>query len=488
MRTLRWPQSYGSVKTRVMSDRLYRICVAVALAVYFVFLLRNGSFVVGGADSAGYFSEARLIAQGRLSLPVEPMQRMQLDATWTDAFPPGGFRPRGRELVPTYPVGFPLHIAAASVFGWDTAPFLLMPLGAVGCLILMMAIAGELGLPRWARVAAAAALAGLPPFLVNAIQPMSDVVSLFWCLLAMWCAMRGNRAAGVAFAIAVLVRPTNLLLAPAVFVAGRRQWWWIVLAGLPFGIGLLVLQWTLYGNALSTGYGGVGEMLALANFPLSFPSYAKWLLLLATPLAFPLGLIASRGHRLLVAAWFAPFLAFYSFYGEHGSWGVLRFLLPAIPALLLGALLWIVRVRLAFVLAAVLVLVPAWQSRRLNVLATQDAEQIYRNTVRWAEPQFPSDSLVIAGLLSGAFLYHAHRFTVNWPAVDAERFQRMRAYAGVAGMRWYAVISDAELQPDAFLSRYPGRWTPVARYRDITLWCLECGGVSSMHSKNRRLN
>lgn len=446
----------------------HRLLLGMALAAYFALLVRNGSFVVGGADSAGYFSEARLIASGRLALPVEPMERMGLDAAWTDAFPPGGFRPRGRELVPTYPIGFPLHVAAASVFGWDTTPFLLMPLAAAGCLVLMIAIAGELGLPLWARVVAAAALAALPPFLVNAIQPMGDVVSLFWCLLAMWCALRGNRAAGVAFAIAVLVRPTNLLLAPAVFVAGRRQWRWIVLTALPFGIGLLVLQRTLYGSALSTGYGGVGEMLALANFPLAFPSYAKWLVLLVTPLAFPLGL-----RRGLLAVWFLPFLAFYSFYGEHGSWGVLRFLLPAIPPLLLGALLWIVRVRLAYVLAAVLVLVPAWQSRRLHVLATKDAEQIYRNTVRWAEPQLPQDALVIAGLLSGAFLYHANRFTVNWPAVDGERFQQMRAYAGVAGYRWYAVISGAEMTPEAFLSRYPGRWTPVARYRDITLWRLE---------------
>ena len=451
-----------------MSERLYRISLGIALLAYLVLLLRNGSFVVGGADSAGYFSEARLITQGRLTLPVEPMQRMQLDATWTDAFPPGGFRARGRELVPTYPIGFPLHIAAASFFGWDTAPFLLMPLAAIGCLILMIAIARELGLARWARVVAAATLAALPPFLVNAIQPMSDVVSLFWCLLALWFAMRGRRVAGVAFAIAVLVRPTNLLLAPALFVAGNRR---VFVAAIPFGVALLILQYTLYGHAFTTGYGGIGEQLSLANFPLAFPSYAKWLVALM-PLAFPLGLIAERGKRALIAAWFAPFFAFYCFYGEHGSWGWLRFLLPAIPAVILGALLWIVRVKLAVVLAAIMVIVPAWQSARLHVFATKANEQIYRDTVRWAEPQLPRDSLVIAGLLSGAFLYHANRFTVNWPAVDAERFQRMRAYAGVAGLQWYAVISDAEMKRDACASRYPGNWVEVSRYRDITLYRL----------------
>ncbi len=476
MRTLRWPQSYGRVKTRVMSERLYRISLAVALLAYFVLLLRNGTFVVGGADSAGYFNEARLIRQGRLSLPVEPMQRMQLDASWTDAFPPGGFRPRGRELVPTYPIGFPLHIAATP---W---PFLIMPLAAIGSLVLMISIADTMGLPRWARVCAASALAAFPPFLVNAIQPMSDVVSLFWGLLAMWLAMRGNRMAGVAFGIAVLVRPTNLLLAPALFIAAERRAGFsppgrpegrptlsIALTALPFGIALLVLQHTLYGNAFTTGYGGIGEQLALANFPLAFPSYAKWLVLLLTPLVFPLGLI---NKRALIAVWFLPFLAFYSFYGEHGSWGWLRFLLPAIPALILGALLWITRIKLALILAAIMVLVPAWQSRELHVFATKHDEQIYRDTVRWAEPQLPRDSLVIAGLLSGAFLYHANRFTVNWPAVDAERFQRMRAYAGAANLHWYAVISDAEMKRDAFASRYPGPWTEVSRYRDITLYRL----------------
>ncbi|HEY0372168.1 MAG TPA: hypothetical protein VGD79_09205 [Thermoanaerobaculia bacterium] len=444
-----------------MQTRTFRLLLAAGLAAYFVLLLRNSTFVVGGADSAGYFSEAKLIASGRLALAVEPMQRMQLDSSWTDAFPPGGFRPRGRELVPTYPIGLPVHIAAvASVGGWEVAPFLLMPLAAVGCLMLMIAIGRELELPRWAQVVAAAALAAFPPFLVNAIQPMSDVVSLFWCLLAVWLSVRGSRAAGVAFAIAVLVRSTNLLLG---LVMMRRRPGWVIATAAPFGIALLVLQWQLYGHPLKTGYGGVGEMLAWSNFPLAFPSYAKWLVLLATPLGF-------FTKRTLILAWFLPYLAFYSFYSEHGSWGVLRFLLPAIPALIFGALLWIVRVKLAMGLAAILVLVPAWQSRRLHVFATKDAEQIYRNTVQWAEPQLPPDSLVIAGLLSGAFLYHAHRFTVNWPAVDAERFQRMRAYAGVAGLRWYAVLSDAEMKRDAFASRYPGPWVEVSRYRDITLY------------------
>jgi hypothetical protein len=459
-----------------LTEGLYHAVVktlfAAALAAYFALLVWNSSFVVGGADSAGYFSEARLLTEGRLSLPVQPMQRMQLDATWTDAFPPGGFRPRGRELVPTYPIGFPLHIAAASIFGWKIAPFLLMPLAAIGCLILMIAIAKELGLSPWARVAAAAVLAAFPPFLVNAIQPMSDVVSLFWCLLAMWLEMRGSRATGVAFAIAVLVRPTNLLLAPAIFVAGRRRWLWIALTALPFGVALLALQYVLYGSAFTTGYGGVSEMLSFAHFPKSFPHFSKWLMLLLTPLAFPFGLSATRGHRVLIAGWFVPFLAFYSFYGEHGTWGVLRFLLPAIPALILGAMLWIARLKLAHLLAVLMVIVPAWQSYRLRIFTTKHDEQIYRNTVRWAEPQLPPDSLVISGLLSGAFLYHANRFTVNWPAVDGERFQRMRAYAGVAGLQWYAVISDAEMKRDAFESRYPGRWTVVSRYRDITLYRL----------------
>jgi hypothetical protein len=317
---------------------------------------------------------------------------------------------------------------------------------------------------------------------VNAIQPMSDVVSLFWCLLAIRMGLRGNRATGVAFAIAVLVRPTNVLLVPAlVWIVARdplpvargtghglRATIWLGITGLPFAIALLVLQHVLYGSALRSGYGGVGELIALAYFPLSFPNFAKWLLLLL-PIPFPLGLI---GKRLLIAAWFLPFFAFYSFYSEHAGWGVVRFLLPGVPALILGALLWISRVKLAYALAAVMVIVPAWQARRLHVFATKQEEQIYRNTVRWAGPQLPRDSLVIAGVLSGAFLYHGDRYTVNWVPLDTDRFQRMRAYAGVANLQWYAVISDVEMKRDAFASRYPGNWVVVSRYRDITLYRL----------------
>jgi hypothetical protein len=453
-----------------------KLAIAAALIAYVTVLLWNGTFVVGGADSAGYFSQARLLRHGTMTLPVEPLETMGLDRSWTDVFTIGGFRPFGRALAPTYPIGFPLHIAAASVFGWKVAPFLIMPLAAVGCLLLMAGIGGHLGLRPAASWSAAAILAVFPTFLSASIQPMSDVVATFWAMLAVWLALAGNRGAGVAFAAGVLVRPTNLLLAPVLLLITwprKRLLVALLLGALPFGAGLLALQWFLYGSPWVTGYGSVGELLSVSHLRQSFPSYARWLFTFGGPLVFPLGLVADARRRPFVCAWALPFLTFYSFYGEHGSWGVSRFVLPAIPALILGGVVLAQRWRFGPVLVALTIAVGAWQTARVGVFAAKQQERIYIDTVRWASPQLPPNALVITGLFSGPFHYFENRFTVNWLPCDGERFQQLRAYAGVAGLRWYALLSDVELPPDEFLRRYPGRWVRAGRYRDITLWRLD---------------
>ena len=46
--------------------------------------------------------------------------------------------PRPCTLAPTYPVGYPFHMAgAALIFGWKYGPFLVSPLAAVLSLVLI---------------------------------------------------------------------------------------------------------------------------------------------------------------------------------------------------------------------------------------------------------------------------------------------------------------------------------------------------------------
>jgi hypothetical protein len=39
------------------------------------------------------------------------------------------------------------------------------------------------------------------------------------------------------------------------------------------------------------------------------------------------------------------------------------------------------------------------------------------------------------------------------------------------GYRWYALL--APFEQEEFSKRLPGRWSEVAKYREVTLWKLE---------------
>lgn len=452
--------------------RWRRWLLAIALLWYLSFVSKHNAFVVGGADSSGYFNFARMLNNGQLRVDVEPIAELKLDASWVPVFAPSGFRPatHGPRMVPTYPVGFPLHLAALIGIGWDAA-HRVVPLAATLCLLMIFLVARELGLPEWAGWASAAILGAFPVFILTATQPLSDVVATLWALVAVWYALRDKPIrTGIAFAIGVLVRPTNLLLAPALIVAMRakpRALLLAALAALPFGIGLLVLQNALYGSPWRTGYGG--GLFALEHLRGAPFAHGMWLAKLLTPIVFPLGLFT---RRWLLLAWFVPFFAVYAFYGVYDSYGTTRFLLPAVPALILGAMSLLQRMPkwVAAILIVAMLIVPIKQTRVLHTLDVARREHIYQDTVIWAEREIPDDAMVINGLFTGTFFFYEDRWTVNWPALESDRFQLLRAYA--APRPWYALLSDVELPPEEFRRRYPGRWVEVGRREDVTLWRL----------------
>src|SRR5712691_4624822 len=243
---------------------LRRVSIALALGAYLVVLLRNTCYFAAGPDSSGYMNEARLLASGRTRLFVEPLRTFNLGPALIYVFTPFGFMKSGlRTLVPTYPAGAPLHmIAAAKIGGWSTAPFVISPLMAIGCLLLIYAIGRELGLRPLERIAAMTILAAFPSFITHSVQPVSDIPGLFWTLAAIWLAMLAQKrpafaaAAGVAFGISVWVRPTNLLLAiPLAFSLRWRPLRLVTAAAvaLPIGIASQLFNIRLYGSSLRAG-------------------------------------------------------------------------------------------------------------------------------------------------------------------------------------------------------------------------------------------
>ncbi|MCU1246502.1 MAG: hypothetical protein JWN02_2412 [Acidobacteria bacterium] len=482
-----------------MNRRVATLLVAaVASLGYLAWLVGHTSAVAGGSDSSGYLNEARMIARGQLRLPMEPMRRLQVDDSFAPVFAPLGFAPGTVRwtMVPTYPPGLPLHFAVAGMMaGWERAPFLVQPLAALTALWLLYFIGRELGLSRWWSTAPPLLLTVSATFLHYAVQAVSDDLACAWTLAAILCALLARRkdhyawAAGVAFAIGVAVRPSNLLLAlPLAFALEWRLRRLVVaaLASLPIGAGLLWWNHALYGNAFTTGYGSAGALFDL-SYPLArFPHYSMWLWKTLTPLVYPGGLFLlfdrrlRRMDRALLLAWFAPFFAFYCFYGAYDAWWYTRFLLPAIPALILGSALllrdaaeaWVrpgrLRTALAVVVIAAIALRGAKQTRRLHIFSIQSEESVYPETVHWAESLLPRNALVVTMQASGAFIYYSGRQTGRWDFLDSENFGELRGRAISHHLQWYAVTFDFETKE--WQSRLPGHWTPLARRREATIW------------------
>jgi dolichyl-phosphate-mannose-protein mannosyltransferase len=474
------------------------LLAAIPLVAYFWVLARHTAFAVGGPDSSGYMNEARMFAAGQLKAPVTPLRTMKLPISFTHCFTPLGFltAPKGR-MVPSYPPGLPLHFAVAGKLGgWNRAPYLVVPLLATLSLILMYGIARELRLSRVWSLVASALLASIPIFLSSAIQPLSDDAALFWALVAMYCALRANRraalaiVAGIAFGIGVWVRPTNLLLALPFAFALRWRWpllWRAAVGAIPVGLALAAYQKVQFGSPFLTGYGSAGEMLQASIIAKCAPHHLLWLMKTMSPLAI-LGLLFAivdrrleRRTRILLPIWIGIFFLFYMAYDICADWWDMRFLLPGVPALIIGPLLVLqrlattrVRSFVAAALALVLLVTPIVMSRRLRVFDYGKGELQWPRFVSWTERQLPPNALVIGGIFCGAFYYYSDRFVVRWDQLETDDFQLMRAYAGNANLRWYAMMSSvADTSEEEFVKRYPGKWTVVARERDVTLWRLD---------------
>ena len=185
------------------------IVAAVAgLAIYGGYLYRHTCFAVGGSDSSGYANAARALVEGPLVAPIPGLERFGLPASDAPLFVPLGYvRVRDTSMAPLYPIGFPLHVAAASrIAGWELGPFLVSPIAALLSVFLVFLVGRELGLAPWWAAGAGLLLAASPVFVFQAIQPMSDVVATAWCLAAIYAGLRSRSdarwaaAAGLALA------------------------------------------------------------------------------------------------------------------------------------------------------------------------------------------------------------------------------------------------------------------------------------------------
>lgn len=422
-----------------------RTILVLFLLLLAAVLLANRSESIFGADSSGYINLARMLSEGKVTraLPVA------CDACQPSWVTPLGFVPVGDGMASFYPVGLPLHLALAALAGgWAHAPFVVSPIAAVVLVFLTWWLGRRLHSDA-AGLIAALLMGMCAVFIFQALQPMSDVVAATWSVATIAAAVKSRERtrfsilAGFCFGIAVLVRPTSLLLLPALAFALPLRWRALagfIAGGIPAAIVLGWYNLAAFGSLLATGYsvGGATRELALEYFPPRAWHYLRWTAEQFSPLAVIAaigGLWAlQRRDRLMLAVWFVAFFVFYSFYFSYDAWWYTRFLLPAYPALAIAAgvalahVMAMPRLRIAATMLVMVML--AWEARqiaRFGVLYTDEDQHRARVPAEFAARALPTGTLVFAKEFSGSLVYYSALRPVRWDLAPPEF--RSPAYA-----------------------------------------------------------
>ena len=468
-----------------------------------------GSRTAAASDPSGYVSQSALWARGNLKID----QQFASTLPWPEAsqsLTPLGYRiaPDGA-MVPTYPPGVPLLMALARLFG-ACGPYLVGPI----CGALLVLGTFQLGRSIFGTAAAttAAILVACSPVVVfMSLVPMADVPAATFWIGALAVAIGGSarRAllAGHLTAIAILIRPNLVPLAvfPWLMVMVRTAQWrdravrtvLFAAASIPGALAVAWVNNTLYGSALTSGYGDLGPGFKLEYAATNLRNYSSWWLESQGPFAFVF--LAAfwfwrRGgpqlREFLVVMGFATTLWFlYLFYLPFEAWWFLRFLAPAVPIVFLLCADAVVRaagasatVRVA-ALAAFTVIVVSHVTRFID---TRDILDIGRGERRYIEPALhlastiPPDAVIVAMQHSGSLRYYTGRLILRWDALDPAWLDRAVAFLRSRGIATYLVSESWE--DERIRSRFAGQQTladldrgPIATARggDVRMYSLQ---------------
>jgi hypothetical protein len=482
------------------------IAIAGAMASIAI-AIRWGTFAASGADSYGYVSQAYLWADGRLRIEQPIAATLPWPSADAALAPLGYVRaPLGHAIVPSYSPGLPILMALAARLAGPCGPFLIAPIMS-GLLVWLTFLAGyRLGTPVCGAIAAI--LVGASPIvLFESMWPMSDLpVAALW--MAVLISLTGSCAGsvlvgGILAAVALLVRP-NLLLIPSAIGAcllldvinDRRRPWSLIAFGLPISLSVLtiaILNAFWYGSPMRSGYGGLSELYHVSSLPANLKGFSLALLRSQTPLVFLVLLTAfgwlpaqsgptiPRHIRLLITSFLATVWLSYIFYIHFPEWWYLRFLLPAIPLMVLLAVVAARRLTLflaqpwdtlVFVTTTAFVVTSQLSFARHESVfgGAQAAEGRYIDIAHYVDRMLPPNAAILSMQHSGSLRFYAGRLTVRYDWFEPPWLARAPQDLEAAGYHPFAVIEDWEtadvrgrlgLEPGA-----PLPWTIVARMRE----------------------
>jgi hypothetical protein len=444
-----------------------RLALALTTTVLIVGIANN-SWGAGGSDSYSYVSQMDLWLAGNLKVPVT----LATQVPWPDAlatFTPFGYGAVASEtaITPITGAGLPLLMAAFKTIGGHAAAFLVVPMtGAL--LVWTTFLIGRRVASDAIGVSAAWLVATSPTFLMMFKSQMSDVpAAAFWALATYWMlgdSRRSAAAAGLAASLAVLIRPNLAPIAAVIavwsfFATNRPRAALFCAAALPGAIAVAVINTSLFGSPLSSGYGELTSLFSLGNVPATLGSYGRWLIETQTPLVFA-GLFILRIAPLLGLIMLTVWLL-YAPYPSFDAWWFLRFLLPAWPAMFIGvaaATAWLFERQPRWGRAATIAILLALGAYGLTVTAQRrvftgdEGERRYATIAQLVASNTEPDAMIMASIHAGSLRYYAGRATLRFDILDGDWLDRAASWLDARGRHPYIVIEDWEM--DAFRKRF----------------------------------
>ncbi len=488
--------------------------VALIACGYLWFVRKNCAPYASNSDASGYLNCTRLLLAGepmRAAVPrIAGLDGPTWDFRWQE---PLGYRVfEDGTYAPMVPAGYPLQLAAASwVVGIDWATVLVNVVVVGGLGAVMVVLARQAGLGWGWALGGVALLWASPLFVYISLQPISDVPATFWCAAAVAAAWQARRhagwgvAAGAAVAMAVLVRPTDVLvmLPVAVALGGRwRAWLALAAGGAPGAAFWVGYNLRVFGAAVTTGYGDMTQAFGWKFVPENLRTYGLQTPMLIGPLvvAAVLSLPWCRSGvsraMVMLLVWSAAFFGFYGFCMMTSlSWSM-RYVLPAFPPLIVLALMageaWARRWKSATwrwaAPVAVLGLALAGDvavGRERHVVIMKRGEAMYVETIRWVQAHVPANAIVIAKQATGAFTFYAKFPLVRYEFMPLDALQRVYTTARANGQEVYAVLFDPE-RDQAFRDKLKDGWREVVRVRSFTVWKRVEAGESGAAGANKK--
>ena len=462
--------------------------------VLFTSAMRMSLFEARASDQWGYVSQAELWARGNLVTPMPLAATAPWpDATWT--FSPLGYRPGllPATIVPTYPPGLPLMMAGfIKVFG-PFGAFIAVPLLGGLAIVATFFLGRRIG-GATCGLLGAMLLSTSPIFLYQLREPMSDVpVTAWWLVATLLVATPTAISAfggGLAASAAIVTRPNLVPLAAVlgVFIlccSGRvlrtplGNALSFAAGVVPGCLGLALLNRSLYGSPLESGYGSTAVLFKLEYLGTNLSNYPRWLVETETPLillAFAAPWFFRRSLSWLFLAITATLFASYAFYLPFDNWTYLRFLLPAIAVMLIlsGAVILRVSERMPshfarWSAAAVCLAMMAWRWDSAGMQPPHPNDRRFAVVGEFVRDELPSNAVLFSMQHSGSIRYYSGRTTLRWDLLHPEWLDRSIAFLRTNGYHPLVVVEEWE-QP-LFRERFGAHtklaaldWQPVATY------------------------